>query len=170
MTPWMPDTDAAALVDLLDELLRLQTELEVVLRSKLDAMKRADTAAIQSASAREGLLIRRLAQLDRRRAELLANWPAERPRGETPRTLSLLAESLAEPHRGRMTALAAGLRQRVAAVADLHRVITIVSAEMLAHYRKVFDAMTRGPDDADLYTPRGRAGSARTTRVLDAVG
>jgi len=170
VTQWTRDTDATALVDLLEELLRLQTELEVVLRSKLDAMKRADTAAIQSASAREGLLVRRLAELDRRRKELLAGWPVPNPRGEAARTLSMLAESLNEPHRGRMTALAAGLRQRVAAVAELHRVITIVSAEMLAHYRKVFDAMTRSPDEADVYTPRGRAGAVRTTRVLDAVG
>jgi hypothetical protein len=171
MSAARPTAAAAPLIELLGDLLALQDELGVVLRSKLDAMKRADTAAMQSASARESLLASRIAALDRRRHETLARTCAALclP-NDAAATLTVIAERLPPTDRERLLGLSAVLRQKIVTVAETHRVITIVSAEMLAHYRSVFSAITRAAGDQPTYTRGGRTAGASSLCVLDAVG
>jgi len=163
--------DAGGLMALLDEMLVLHDELAVVLRSKLEAMKKSNVGGMQSAAAREGLLVRKMAELDRRRGEVMASLGSAMGTGTGKGlTISRVAEEVEEADRERLLARSAGLQQRIRAVAELHRVITIVSAEMLAHFRSVLTVMTRAGDDSGTYSRRGRMESRTSMRVLDAVG
>ncbi len=163
--------DAGGLMALLEEMLVLHDELAVVLRSKLEAMKRSNVGGMQSAAAREGHLVRKMAELDRRRVGVMAGLGSALEAGSGKGlTISRMAEGVGTAERERLLAMSAGLQQRIRAVAELHRVITIVSAEMLAHFRSVFTVMTRAGDEAGIYTRRGRMESKGSMRVLDAVG
>lgn len=163
--------EAGPLMGLLEEMVVLHDELAVVLRSKLEAMKKSNVGAIQSAAAREGLLVRKMAELDRRRGDVMAVIGSALGAGTGKGlTISRVAEGAEPAERERLLAMSAGLQQRVRVVAELHRVITIVSAEMLAHFRSVLTVMTRAGDEAGTYTRRGRMESKGSMRVLDAVG
>lgn len=163
--------EAGPLLGLLEEMLVLHDELAVVLRSKLEAMKKSNVPAIQSAAAREALLVRKMAELDRRRGDVMASIGAALGSGAGKGlTISRVAEAAEPAERERLLAMSAGLSQRVRAVSDQHRVITIVSAEMLAHFRSVLTVMTRTGEEAGTYTRRGRMESKGSMRVLDAVG
>lgn len=169
MTKGAP-VDVTALEALLRELTSAQEELALVLGQKLDAMRKADTAAMQSATAREGFLLDRLGQLDMQRHAVL-NRVVEAvglPRSAS-MTLSQIAARLDERTRGRLTKLMQELRERMLRVAEANRVIALVSGEMLAHYRNVFSALTRGSEESTVYTRGGRI-SGEPMRVLDAVG
>ncbi|MCK6456882.1 MAG: flagellar protein FlgN [Phycisphaerae bacterium] len=171
MTTVAATWDSVALAELLRGLTSLQEELTTVLESKLDAMRRADTPAMQSATAHERRLLDRLTQLDIERHAIVAR--AAEALGLPDRaglTVRRVAESCGEPDRSRLLVLAEGLRQKMLRVAELNRVIALVTGEMLAHYRTVFTAMARGGEDSGGYSHRGRPQSAAAVRVLDAVG
>jgi hypothetical protein len=112
-----------------------------------------------------------MAELDRRRVEVMAGLGSALGAGTGKGlTISRVAEGVEKAARERLLAMSAGLQQRIRAVAELHRVITIVSAEMLAHFRSVLTVMTRAGDEPGTYSRRGRMESKGSMRVLDAVG
>lgn len=163
--------DVTPLVTLLGDLAALQEELAVVLDAKLAAMRRADVAAMHSASAREGHLMGQAARLDAARHATVARVAAALglPRGE-PVTLTAVAARVDGAPRAALHVAGARLRDAMLRVAERNRVVSMVSGEMLAHFRSVFAAMARRPESPAEYTPRGGAAHGAECMALDAVG
>jgi len=156
----------------LGELRRLHDELSLVVRNKLESIRKADTDAIRSATTREEFLIGRIREQDGMRKQLLEligkalDVPAPRARVMTIREV---AAHVTEPARSRLLALAAALRERVRETAEGNRVAAVVSHEMLRHFRQVYEVMARVDDSPAVYSRTGRAERRCGTNVFDAV-
>lgn len=163
--------DATALLDLLARLTRLQEELAIVMRCQFAAMKSADVSGMQSAAAREALLVQSIGRLDAQRHVVIGRLVAARalPTGDAV-TLGRIAEAFDEPDRNRVLALAQGLRRSMSDVAELNRVIALIRGERLARFRSVFLAMTRSGRDLEVYSRRGRVKACAGRLILNAVG
>ena len=164
------DADAVQIRGLLRSLLRIQTELHAVLRSKLDAMKRGHLDGMRAAGARVLELTNAFGQIDLQRVALVARLAAAHgvPADESFR-LSALIAAYPLPLRSELTALALALRQRMLAVADANQVVAAVSREMVEHFRIVFEAMTHAALPPAGYNRGGRSGPVDAT-MLDARG
>lgn len=161
-------------VKVLGELKRLHDELAVVLKGKLEAMRKANTDALRSATTREEFLLQRIREQDGLRQQLmdlvgeLVGWPPGEARTAT---VSRLAGHVAEPLRSQLLALAAALRERVQETAESNRVAAMISGEMLRHFRRVFQTMAQGnPRQAGVYSRTGLADTRAATKVFEAVG
>jgi hypothetical protein len=160
------------LTTVLGELKRLHDELWLVVRNKLEAMRKADTDAIRSATAREEFLIRRMREQDGLRKQLLeligklVNIPAPQARRMA---VSEVADYAKEPVKSQLLALAAALRDRVKETAEGNRVAAVVSHEMLKHFRQVYDVMAQVDQGPAVYSRTGQAERRTGTSVFDAV-
>jgi len=177
------------LITVLAELKGLHDELLVVLRAKLDAMRRADAERMQSCGARERFLAERIRQregLRRQLAEIVADGlglhervgaetagrqakPTER-RATEAITVSRLAERIGEPRRTRLTVLAAQIREAIEQVDRVNRVVALVAMEMAEHFRRVREVMISAGIEQDVYLPTGTRARVGVSHVIDAVG
>jgi len=165
-----PQSDRVALRDLLLALIRAQTDLHDVLRSKLHAMRRADIGGMQAAAADEAALLEECGRIDLQRHALitrLAARDAVRP-GRLVRMSDLLP-FITEPLRGELVTLTRTLRERMLAVAEANRVVMLVSREMHDHFRTLFSSMIQAVSEPAGYRADGRI-ETREACVLDAVG
>lgn len=159
------------LSEVLAELRQLYQQLLQVLRRRLEAMKRADSEALSSCTARERFLSQRIREADATRQNLLGDLL---PRLGLPPgrgiTLGELAERLGEPHRSRLLVLAAGLREVMAEADRANRVAALAASQMLVHFRRVYEAMTAAAQQTGLYERSGPLRVQTPRRLIDAVG
>lgn len=165
---------AEDLATLLEQLIDAQIFLCGVVREKLDAMRRADVEGMTKASQREANATGEAAALDRRRSEIVASLcrelSVETGRNARQVTLRVLIAAMDGDMKTRLADLADRLRREMLALAETNRVVEIVSREMLAHFKKLFEVMTHSEEDAQTYSPIGAKGAAGAARVLDAIG
>jgi len=169
----IPDANAEALIRVLTELKRLHEELALVVQNKLDAMRRADTQAIGSAVAREEFLIGRIRDQESLRRRLLdgiARDPDRSTASAQPLTAAELAARLHEPYRSRLLGLAAGLRACVRQTEEANRVAAIISAEMIRHFRQIYQVMAAAGSSPGVYARNGRPQAGGGASVFEAVG
>jgi len=159
------------LLDYLATLHGLLVELVEQSRRKLDALRRADPAALDACTATEGELLRQVFAAAQGRAAVLARLAQALhvPDARALR-LSAVADLVPEP-------LASTVRARCAAVAAeagelqrKNRVAAEVARSLQEHLRGVFAELAAASREARGYGPEGRpaAGGARTW--MDAVG
>ena len=160
----MPAPSCEAITSLLRELLECHEQLQQVVASKLDAIRRMDTEAIQSCGAREAFLDGKIRQAEGRRQGLV------RAMGGRERTLSELAGRLDEPHRSRVLVLGQQLRAKAEAVGRLNQIAAAVTEAMLTQYRQLYEAIRPTGGSSGIYSRRGHAGGTHVARMLDAVG
>ncbi len=161
-------------VRVLDELKHLHDELAVVVKGKIQAMRAADTDALRSAVAREGFLTQRIREQDGLRrqimelvGELLGLSPDEAGR----MTVSELAQRTVEPARSRLLAVAAAIREKAQEAARANEVAAMITAEMLKHFRHVFEVMAQvDAREVGLYSRTGRTEARAAMSVFEAVG
>lgn len=163
------DADVMTLHNLLRMLLGAQTDLASVLRSKLDAMRRADVDAMQSATADEAALIDRLSLLDAQRHAIAGRLASRFGSTAAPLRMSQVIGAIAEPMRSDLAAVSDALRRQMLAVADANDVVRTASREMTEHFRAVFESLTQAASEVMGYSRRGRSES-QPACLLDAVG
>ncbi len=167
------ESRSAELVVLMGELKRLHDDLLSVIQQKLNAIRRADTEGISSCLARERFLVDRIRQQEGLRQQLVQIISKEMGSGATqPGAMSLsdLALQLAEPRRGQLLALRAGLRETLLEIDRRNKVAVLVTAEMLKHFRQVCAAMAKVGRSGGTYSPAGQLDSGQLPSVFEAVG
>ncbi|NLX22212.1 MAG: flagellar protein FlgN [Phycisphaerae bacterium] len=166
------DNLARDLGRLLNELMGLHAELAMHMRTKLDAIKRADTDQITAITARELVLADRVLEREGLRRQMTRQLIAGLGVGdklEEPVRLTVLADYLPEPGRSQVLVAAAGLRERVHEVERLRVTSSLITQEMLKHLGEVMTAMrSGGPSDA--YGRGGKRQRSGGAHVFEAVG
>ena len=162
------------LFSVLEQVIEHQETLHGLIREKLDAMRRNDTAGMMSASQREGRIAAQVSALDARRGEVVDRLcealSLPRPSAPGRMTLRVLAQALEIGARAHLVSVGQRLREQRLKIAGANRVVELVCREMLDYFKTLFSALTLNDDGSDLYSRGGsRAADARAT-VLDAVG
>jgi len=171
----------ASLVKLVERLDRLHQELHEVIRHKIDRMRLADTEGIRQSTAREGVLVERIAEQEGLRRQLMTAIGQQMglaPHAGRAMTLAAdtgLARRLPDPRRSELLAAAAGLRTAVGRVAESNRLAGLIATQILRHVRHVFSAVTGTGVQAGSYSRRGEPLGDREEQVasgplLDAMG
>lgn len=167
------DILARSLVQLLGQMVELEGELGVLMREKLEAIKRADSDLMQSITARETQVAARLGEregLRRQISERIVAGLGLDPATQQGIKLTELAEYLPEPRRSQLLVAAAGLRERLGEIERMRVTTTLITQEMLKHMREVFSVMTAGHGAVDGYSRTGQRQRAGSTNVFEAVG
>lgn len=161
------------LVTLLNGLHRLHEQLLALVRSKIDAMRRADIPAMQDMSEQEQALTKRVDQHEGLRRQLMdkigeqCGLPSRTARALS---VSQLSSRLRDPERTALQQSAQQLRNIVAKVAQANRVAGAISREVLTHLQWVF-ASVRPADGRPLaYSGSGEPVAATDARILETVG
>jgi len=164
---------ARDLVRLLSELTELHGELAMHMRSKLDAIKAADTDRISSITAREIVLAERAMEREglcrQITRQILAGLGLSKSLSE-PIKLSDLAERLPEPRRSQILVAVTGLKTRLQEIEKMRVTTTLITQEMLKHIGEVISAMTSGGPGDDAYGRAGQRKGPVPARVFEAIG
>lgn len=162
------------LAALLTELVALQESVHAVISIKLESMRRADVEGMLAAAHREGELTSKIAEIDIRRKQIVGQLctalglPAtERGR---PIRMSTIAHRLDRAACDHLLHIAQTLRERMLKVAEINRVVELVSREMLAHFKTLFSAMVLDQETPGTYSAIGGVDRGSGSLVLDAVG
>ncbi len=129
------------LIRLLGGLQKLHGQLRSLVEVKIDAMKRADIAAMGELSRQEQTLAERLATYEESRRRLMEAMGEElglSSQAARAITVSQLASRLSQPQRSLLRDAAGKLREVASQVAQANRVAGVVSREILNHLKFVF--------------------------------
>lgn len=176
------------LVRLFDALRLLHDELFCVIESKIEAMRRADVAAIQAAAESEQVIVTRLKERVGFRNQLMEAIGQDLQLSANPHqnqyrdrfgavsgaaralTVSQLAARLPEPERSLVVNAASKLQAVMAKSAQANRLAATVAREVVQHMKWVFAAV-RPTDAAPIgYTGRGQTVATADASLFEAVG
>jgi len=161
------------LLRLMDGLCALHVELERIIVAKLEAMRRADTAGMQTVVEREQVLTARLGEREGLRKQLMDAIGVELglPRGEGRRmTVSRLAARLPESSRPALWQRADALRRAIAGAAQANRVAAVAARTLIHHMQWVIAAVRPACDAPITYSKRGQMVPSGGTMLLETVG
>ena len=161
------------LVALFDGLHKLHEQLLTLIRSKVDAMKRADVPAMQSLSEQEQLLARRVEQREGLRRQLMDKIGEQcglSSRAARALSVSQFAGRLRDPQRTTLQQAAQKLREIIAKVAQANRVAGTISREVLTHLEWVFASVRPASDQPLVYSIDGRPPVEHDARIFETVG
>ncbi len=164
---------AKDLVRLLNEMTRLHEELAAAMRSKLEAIRQADSDAIQSITSRELLLANRVTEKEGLRRDLVRNILKDlglNPEQYKSTRMTELAERFAEPGRSRILGAATGLRARIEEIDRLRLTTRLITEEMLRHMDEIITVMTSGVGTTGNYSRAGGRETSGRASVFEAVG
>jgi len=167
------DNLAKELVRLLNDMAGIHEELTVLMRSKLEAIRRADGDAIQSVTVRETALANRLAEREGLRRDLVRNILRELGMSSRkPQNIRMteLAECFAEPRRSRILVATTGLRARLEQIERLSATTRMITTEMLRHMEEIIGVMTSGGPTTGVYSRAGSRETSGRASVFEAVG
>jgi hypothetical protein len=167
------DNWARELIRMLNEMSRQHEELAVLMRSKLEAIRRADSDAIQSITTQEVMLVNRVAEREGLRRDLVRN--ALRDLGQDPQKyrsvrITELAEYYAEPRRSQILVAATGLRVKLEDIDRIRVTTTEITEEMLRHMDEIIAVMTSGGPTTGVYSRAGSRELSGRASVFEAVG
>lgn len=161
-----------------DELLGYLTSLHTSLAAlvtlaheKLDALRRADSRALQECALREEELIRRVVLGSRKRDALFARV-AQGLQQQSGRKLTLaeLTDALPEPQKSTLRARSVALRNAAAELQQKNRVIAKVARNLHSHIRGVFAEVAKLAQESEVYGAKGTQEAGQNACWLDAVG
>lgn len=167
------DNLAKELVRLLNEMARLHEQLGALMQTKLEAIRGADSDAIESITARELMLANRVAEREGIRRDLVSNILRQMgDDGQKQRSLRIseLAERFAEPRRSQILVAAAGLRARLDQIDRIRVTTTMITQEMLRHMNEIISVMTSGGRTTGVYSRAGNRETSGVANVFEAVG
>jgi hypothetical protein len=161
------------LIRLMDRLKEMQGELADRMRSKLDAIRKADTDAIHAITAHEMKLVEQIREREGLRRQIMRQLAVHLGltdvKGDA-MTASELARHISEPQRSRLLTTVAGLRERLNEVEQLRVTSALISQEMLKHMDVVMNVMRSGGATSELYSRTGSTQRASGSSVFEAVG
>ncbi|MCC6677061.1 MAG: flagellar export chaperone FlgN [Phycisphaerales bacterium] len=166
-----PAGEPAQLAAELDALLTASLEenkglLELAARHRA-ALRRADGAAAHACAEEQDGCLRRLADLDRRRLELIAAFGRARAGQKPPSTISDLAESVAEPERTRLREKATAVRELMARIRGEYQTIQIATRSLLAHMEGLMRQVGRQLSQSGTYGRRGYVEAGAAACAID---
>lgn len=156
-----------ALVDVLAELLEVNSALHANLVEQREAIRRADSGHAQRLIESHTHLVGRLAALDQKRREVVVTlskslaWP---PGARTP-SLSDLAQRLPEPERSRALQLAERTRECLEQVHRESASLRAAARTLAAHMEGLLRHVGRQFTSAGVYSPRGQVSSGGSLAV-----
>ncbi len=161
------------LLKLLEQLRLLQVKLLETVWAKVDAMKRADIAAMREQGLREERMAKELQSHEGVRRRILDRIGEElgmQPGSARALTLSQLASRVGQPHRETLLAAGQALRGLAAQVAQANRVAGVVAREVVNHLSWVFMSVRPKGDGCVGYTHGDAVASVADSRIFEAVG
>lgn len=166
---------AAGTEQLLACLTELQTQLSALATladDKLQAMRQADTAALNGCTRREAELLQAVYRAEQTRHATLAQLAQSLQCPELAQAgLSALAEVLPPPLAARVQAENAGLRQVALELERKNELATRVAQELQRHVRGVFAEIAKRGQETAVYGRAGRPARRQGARMLlDAMG
>jgi flagellar FlgN protein len=148
-------TDAAAKLEtLLGELIEAHKGMLELTTEHRRAISRADGAGVQMCVEHQGVLAARIAAMDVERKKLVLALTGGA--ASAPPTITILAERLPEPMRGRIVGLAAALRELLVRLQRETAVVRAATQSLVAHMDGLMQQVARSLSQARLYGPRGR--------------
>ncbi len=161
------------LVRLFGSLERLQDRLLTLIQSKIDAMRRADIAAMRELGDQEREVVMRLHERDGLRCQLMEEIGRQLrlpPRAARALPVSQLAARLPKSEQGPLLGAAGSLAAAATKVAQVNRVAGAVSRDLLHHLNWVF-ASVRPRDAAPIgYAGNGALVSPGNQRIFETIG
>lgn len=170
------DTSSAGLAgQKLDQALarlhELLKQLAEVAGDKLDAIRRADAAALHVATAREAALLETLPAVAQERAAALAQLAQalQWPRIQSARVPEI-ADRLPEPSASALRSRGLALRQIAEDLRKKNRIAAEVAQRLQQHMRSIFADIAKANQESVVYGPRGNHEQITRRFWLDAVG
>ncbi len=161
------------LLRLLESIRALHKTLEGVIRLKLEAMRRADLSAMQTALERERVLTERLREREGLRRQLMDAIAKEMGlTGEPGRMLTVtgLAKGLKASSRRALWACADALSGALARTAQANRVAAVTTRALINHMQWVFGSVRPAGGSSGVYSVRGTEVPSGGTILLETVG
>ena len=159
------------LIEAMQQELRWQQELAVVLDNKLDAMKHYDMSRLEALSQNEQKLMQGLRHNEMRRQSAVRQ-AARQLSPDRPDRLSNaqeLARASVEPGRSRILVLAGMLRSVAEKVQRLNRVNALASQRIIGHFDQIFRIIAQSGRDIGLYGEAGKKTLLEQNRLVDAI-
>lgn len=147
-------------------MLREHEELAALVKEQERAVRSAKPAEVQAVTLRQQATLGRIAELESKRATIVAMYAQVRPDLPAP-TLSAIAGTLDEPHRGELSALAARLRTTIEGVRDAQKKVGLALETLAQHMEGLVRQVAQRLSHAGVYSSRGRveAGAANHTLI-----
>jgi hypothetical protein len=147
-------------------LLREHEELAALVKEQERAVRSARPAEVQAVTLRQQATLGRIAELETRRATVVSMYAQVRPDLSAP-TLTAIAGTLDEPHRGELSALAHTLRTTIEGVRRSQRVVGVALESLAQHMEGLVRQVAQRLSHAGVYSSRGRveAGAANHTLI-----
>ncbi len=161
------------LIKLLGGLQELHEKLRSLVEAKIDAMKRADIAAMGDVTRREQAATKRLVECHASRRRLMEAVGRElglAPRNAQAITVSQLASRLAEPESSILRDAAGKLGEVASRLAQANRVAGVLSREILNHLKWVFASVKPAGRQPVGYSGTGALVGNDKRRIFDTVG
>ncbi len=159
------------LIDNLQEMLRVHRELVKVLDNKLDAMRCYDLSRLESLSNAEQRLVGGVAEVEKRRQEIIIECLKEVPVGKSGWQVRArdIARVVEEPQRSKLLVLVSQLRETDERLGRLNNVVDIAVKKFLGHFDYIFRVIAQAGKDIGLYSRAGKKAMLEQNRIIDAV-
>lgn len=134
-----------------------------------EALRRADGDAARACIEEQDVCLRRLADLDRRRIEVIGAFESNR-RGQksgSPTTITDLTDAVPEPDRTRLREKAATLKELMARIRSEYQTIQIATRSLLAHMEGLMRQIGRQLSHTGTYGRRGYVEPAANACAID---
>jgi hypothetical protein len=165
------DDDVQTLLCTLNELGDHLRALHQLAIRKLDAMKRADIALLNSCAAEEECELQRMLRRDGKRDAVLARLAqALRMRTSAPARLTEIAGRLPQPFSSQIVAKSAELRGLAENLEEKNRLAAAVAQSVHSHIRAVFAEVAKANQETIGYGRNGKHEAMTTRAWVDAVG
>jgi hypothetical protein len=165
------DVTSTRLHDLLEQFILRYDELEAVVTLHREAIRRADTAAMQAAIEQHARIMRELGGLEVRRCELVAmavsSFPVLAAKRQSPVTLTDLVGVCTDRDRLELQGLAKELKTRVMRTRELTQSLRSATTTLLAHMEGLMRQVGRHLSHAGTYSKRGVVEPALVVSAVD---
>jgi flagellar biosynthesis/type III secretory pathway chaperone len=159
---------------LLATLGRLHVHLQTLLQAALDklqAMRTADTNALNEVTQREHQALQKVQRAEQERraavARLAQHLHVADPHAQP---LSELVSGVREPVRSQIHAKISGLQALAQQLQEKNRVAALVAQELQNHVQSVFSAVLAPAQSMDGYGPQGERHPTGNRMIVDALG
>jgi len=158
--PAAPAASKSILADELERILRSQLEGEQLLlkcvENKRQAIRTANIQEITAISAGENTIVQRLAELEKRRLEIIgALTAAANPNASQPLTITQIAEGIDDPQRTRLLAIAAQLRDAITQLRRESSILRVAAETLNRHMTGIVQSVQSTLCRARIYGQRG---------------
>jgi hypothetical protein len=160
------DKLANEILALLRDLLAGQQQLLQLGLARREAMRTFDVSRMEAIAGQEKAAIERLASLDRRRMQVMAQVRAALPRNVEP-TISEIAKRSQEPLKSQLLTIAAQLKETVEQVERNTRINATISEAVVKGLAKVLKVVTGLAQHAGLYMRNGRKAAMHGIHLLE---